>query len=128
METTIHRPDRPQHYMVLRPIDKLIKIRLPGGQKLAESKQAIRLLESGRTLYDPVIYLPRRDVVAELILQSHQTTCPLKGIASYFAIQDGQQRHDRIAWTYPDPHDFATDIKGLVAFYPEQVIVEEHPQ
>ncbi|MEP1209742.1 MAG: DUF427 domain-containing protein [Rhizobiaceae bacterium] len=127
MEATIHRPDKPQHQMVLRPINKLVLMRLPGGQVLTESQNAIRLIEIGKTIYDPVIYLPRGDIMAELIRETKTTECPLKGTASYFGIEDCGKSHESIAWSYLDPFDFAKKIKGLMAFYPDRVIVEEHP-
>ena len=127
MEATICRPDEPKHFMVLRSIDKLVKIRLPNGDLLAESDRAIRLMESGKTLYDPVIYLPVDDVMVELIEEARQTKCPLKGSAAYFGITIGQSTHERIAWSYTEPLEFAQQIKGLVAFYGSRVVVEEHP-
>lgn len=123
METTIHRPDAQQHYMVLRSIKRRVVIRLPNGEKLAESEGAIRLMESGKTLYDPVIYLPREDVLAQLITEAGETKCPLKGNASYY----GLQGHEKLAWSYRETLPFAADIRGLVAFYPDKVIIEEHP-
>ena len=127
MEATICRPDAPNHFMVLRSIDRLVKIRLPNGDLLAESDRAIRLMESGKSLYDPVIYLPRDDVTVDLNLEDKQTRCPLKGSAAYFGISNGQDNHESIAWSYPEPLEFAEPIKGLVAFYGSKVVVEEHP-
>ena len=127
MEATICRPDAPKHFMVLRSIEKRVKIRLPNGDLLAESDRAIRLMESGKTLYDPVVYLPKEDVKVTLIEEDKQTRCPLKGSAAYFGVSDGQNSHESIAWSYPEPLDFAEPIRGLVAFYASKVIIEEHP-
>lgn len=127
METTVRRPDRPQHYMVIRPIDKLVRIRLPSGLELGKSKHAVRLLEVGNTHYDPVIYLPRQDIKVDLLPEADETMCPLKGTANYFGVQDMQVRHDKIAWTYLQTHDFANNIKDLIAFYPDKVVIEERP-
>ncbi|MGP1387970.1 MAG: DUF427 domain-containing protein [Thainema sp.] len=45
------------------------------------------------------------------------TTCPWKGIASYYTIVvDGQENKDA-AWYYPDPKSAAQNIKGYVAFW-----------
>ena len=127
MEATICRPDVPNHFMVLRSIDKRVKIRLPGGDLLAESDRAVRLMENGKTLYDPVVYLPKEDVKVKLVEEDKQTRCPLKGTAAYFGLSDGQSSHESIAWSYPEPLDFAEPIRGLVAFYASKVIIEEHP-
>ena len=123
MDMTIHRPDSDQHFMVLRPIQQRVVVRLPNGQKLADSEDAIRLMESGRTLYDPVIYLPRRDLTMDLVTERGESKCPLKGTATYYGVEG----HEKLAWSYREPLSFATAIRDLVAFYPNKVIIEEHP-
>lgn len=48
--------------------------------------------------------------------QSH-TTCPWKGVASYYdVVVDGETNRDA-AWFYPEPKDAAREIKGRVAFW-----------
>ncbi|MCJ8307502.1 MAG: DUF427 domain-containing protein [Hyphomicrobiales bacterium] len=123
MDMTIHRPDSDQHFMVLRPIQQRVVVRLPNGQKLADSEDAIRLMESGRTLYDPVIYLPRRDLTMDLVTERGESKCPLKGTATYYGVEG----YEKLAWSYREPLSFATAIRDLVAFYPNKVIIEEHP-
>lgn len=45
------------------------------------------------------------------------TTCPWKGIASYYdVVVDGTINHDA-AWYYADPSDAAKQIKDHVAFW-----------
>ena len=45
------------------------------------------------------------------------TTCPWKGVASYYSIEvDGKTNPDA-AWYYPEPKDAAKNIKGHVAFW-----------
>jgi len=45
------------------------------------------------------------------------TTCPWKGVASYYdVVVDGETNRDA-AWYYPDPKDAARNIKGRVAFW-----------
>lgn len=45
------------------------------------------------------------------------TTCPWKGVASYYSLEvDGQVNQDA-AWYYPDPKDAAKNIKGYIAFW-----------
>lgn len=127
MEDAIRRPDAPDHFMVLKPIARRVVVRLPDGSKLAESTKAVRLMEAGRTLYDPVVYLPMDDVSAPLTKQENSTFCPLKGDASYFGLQNGAEIQADLAWSYEEPFDFSKDIKDLVAFYPDRVILEEHP-
>ena len=127
MDGAIRRPDAPHHFMVLKPIKRRIVIRLPDGTLLAQSTRATRLLESGKTLYDPVVYLPKPDLQVELSRQENTTHCPLKGDASYYAFGSGPDLSTDLAWSYDNPFDFAQDLAGLIAFYPNKVIVEEHP-
>lgn len=48
---------------------------------------------------------------------STHTTCPWKGVASYYTIEvDGQANKDA-AWYYPETKDAAKNIKGYVAFW-----------
>lgn len=52
-------------------------------------------------------------------LQNSEThsTCPWKGLASYFSLEvDGKTNTDA-AWYYPEPKDAAAEIKGRVAFW-----------
>lgn len=45
------------------------------------------------------------------------TTCPWKGLASYYHIDvDGESNKDA-AWYYPDPKDAAKNIKNYIAFW-----------
>ncbi len=45
------------------------------------------------------------------------TTCPWKGVASYYdVVVDGQTNRDA-AWFYPEPKDAARQIKDHVAFW-----------
>ena len=45
------------------------------------------------------------------------TTCPWKGIASYYdVVVDGQVNRDA-AWYYPEPKEAAKQIKDHVAFW-----------
>jgi uncharacterized protein (DUF427 family) len=45
------------------------------------------------------------------------TTCPWKGVASYYdVVVDGRVNHDA-AWYYPDPKPAAEQIRGRIAFW-----------
>jgi uncharacterized protein (DUF427 family) len=50
-------------------------------------------------------------------LTETHTTCPWKGVASYYSLEvDGQTNKDA-AWYYPSPKDAAKQIEGHVAFW-----------
>ena len=106
--------------MRIKPVAATVRIRR-GDTLLAETTDALRVLETGRDVYDPVIYVPERDVTGMLEPVGDKAThCPLKGDCSYFAL-DGLE----IAWTYDRPLDIADALYGHVAFYPDKVTIEE---
>jgi uncharacterized protein (DUF427 family) len=63
-------------------------------------------------------YFPREAVNWEYFNKSEtHTTCPWKGVASYYTIEvDGEQNRDA-AWYYPQPSKMASQIQDHVAFW-----------
>jgi len=63
-------------------------------------------------------YFPRDSVKKEFFRESDtHTTCPWKGLASYYdVVVDGKVNKDA-AWYYPEPSEAAQNIKGCVAFW-----------
>jgi len=63
-------------------------------------------------------YFPREAVNSDYLTDSNtHTTCPWKGLASYFTLTvDGKTNPDA-AWYYPDPKPAASEIKDRVAFW-----------
>ena len=48
---------------------------------------------------------------------SNHTTCPWKGVASYYSVEvDGKVNKDA-AWYYPTTKDAAKNIEGYIAFW-----------
>lgn len=45
------------------------------------------------------------------------TTCPWKGLASYYSVQVGDKLNQDAAWFYPEPKQAAERIKNYVAFW-----------
>jgi len=94
-----------------------------GGAVLGESKNALELTEGD---YPPVIYFPRADFAMALLEQTATaTTCPYKGVATYYAIHTKSGVIDDAAWSYEDPNDGVSAIKDHLAFYPDKVTVEQ---
>jgi uncharacterized protein (DUF427 family) len=59
------------------------------------------------------------DAIAQQYFKASDThtTCPWKGVASYYTIEvDGQQNKDA-AWYYPQTKEKAKNIEGYVAFW-----------
>jgi uncharacterized protein (DUF427 family) len=63
-------------------------------------------------------YFPPDTVKMEYFKPSDtHTTCPWKGVASYYTVVvDGQENKDA-AWYYPDPKPAAKNIAGYIAFW-----------
>lgn len=80
------------------------------GKVIAESEDTV-VVEGNH-------YFPEESVKKEYFTDSStHTTCPWKGLASYYSLLvDGQENKDA-AWYYPDPKDAAKQIKGRIAFW-----------
>jgi uncharacterized protein (DUF427 family) len=77
------------------------------------------LAESDRyELVEGNVYFPAEAVRSEQFRPSStHTTCPWKGVASYYdVVVDGEVNKDA-AWYYPEPKDAARNIRGHVAFW-----------
>lgn len=63
-------------------------------------------------------YFPPDAVRREYCRESStHTTCPWKGLASYYdVVVDGQVNNDA-AWYYPETKPAANNIKGYIAFW-----------
>jgi uncharacterized protein (DUF427 family) len=80
------------------------------GATLAESDQCV-VVEGNQ-------YFPPDSVNREYFKPSDtHTTCPWKGLASYYTVEVGGQRNQDAAWYYPEPKDAAKQIKDYVAFW-----------
>lgn len=64
------------------------------------------------------VYFPPETVNRQYFKDSEtHTTCPWKGLASYYTVVvDGQENADA-AWFYPTPKDAAKQIANHVAFW-----------
>lgn len=94
-----------------------------GGAVLGESVNALELVEGD---YPAVIYFPRDDLaMAFLELGEMTSTCPYKGMASYFTIIAKSGPIENAAWSYETPHDAVAAIKGHIAFYTNKVAIEQ---
>jgi uncharacterized protein (DUF427 family) len=45
------------------------------------------------------------------------TTCPWKGIASYYTLAVSGEENKDAAWYYPDPKPAAAEIRDRIAFW-----------
>jgi uncharacterized protein (DUF427 family) len=89
------------------------------GVTVADSKQSTMLFET----YLPTrYYLPREDVRMELLHPTETTTaCAYKGLASYWSATIGNTVVDDVVWSFEQPHNYATAVKDMLAFFNERV-------
>lgn len=77
------------------------------------------IAESDRTeVIEGNHYFPPEAIDKQYFKESStHTTCPWKGVASYYNVEvDGQVNKDA-AWYYPTAKDKAKNIEGYVAFW-----------
>ena len=77
------------------------------------------IAESDRTVeVEGNQYFPPDAIKAEFLRPSEQhTTCPWKGLASYYNVEVNGKSNPNAAWYYPEPKPAAKQIKGFVAFW-----------
>ena len=101
------------------------------GQTVADSTRPILLYETGLpTRY----YIPTLDVRMDLLEPTDtHTSCPYKGIASYWSLKVGDKTYKDYVWAYPRPIAEITRIENLLSFYNEKVdiyvdgVLQERP-
>ena len=106
----IRNPSNPQHFMVVQNIEKPLRI-WQGETLLAETTKALRVIEISTHVLEPRYYVPKTDLKAKLSSTEKSTHCPLKGDASYFALNGHE-----LAWTY-ETFAFADVLSGHVSFW-----------
>jgi uncharacterized protein (DUF427 family) len=80
------------------------------GAVLAESEETV-VVEGNH-------YFPAESINRDYFRESEtHTTCPWKGVASYYDVVVGDEVNADAAWYYPEPKDAAKEIKDRVAFW-----------
>ena len=63
-------------------------------------------------------YFPKESVKMEFLRKAEtHTTCPWKGVASYYDIVVDGKENINAAWYYPEPKEPAKQIKNYIAFW-----------
>ncbi|MHB1063036.1 MAG: DUF427 domain-containing protein [Georgenia sp.] len=63
-------------------------------------------------------YFPPESVRWDVLEASdHRSTCPWKGQAHYWSVDDGERSGTDVAWSYPEPSPAAREIAEHVAFW-----------
>ncbi|MBC8170838.1 MAG: DUF427 domain-containing protein [Anaerolineae bacterium] len=88
------------------------------GVVLAESDETV-MVEGNH-------YFPANTINQEFFKDSSShTTCPWKGLASYYSVEVDGKRNDNAAWYYPAPKDAAKQITGHIAFWKGIQVIQE---
>lgn len=114
----------PDHPITIEPAGGGVVVR-DGDRVVADTRDAL-VLKEGR--YPAVFYIPRADAdMASLRRTEHHTHCPYKGEASYYSLPGNEERAINAIWTYEEPHEAVSSIRGHLAFYPDRVRIEHTP-
>jgi uncharacterized protein (DUF427 family) len=112
----------PDHPITIKLNPKRVQV-LFGGHLIADTSAALELKEAS---YRAAQYIPRKDVEMAVLSPTDQRTyCPYKGDASYFTISRDGRVAENAVWSYEAPYPAMERIRGMVAFYPNQVEIVE---
>lgn len=106
------------HYAEIRSVRGAFRAEYEG-VVLAESGVAQELQEYHPDYeFPPVPYFPPGSVHMELLERNagHNTSCPIKGTASYWHLRMGTQSLDNVCWSYEAPLPEAAAIERHIAF------------
>ena len=64
------------------------------------------------------VYFPPGSVNMKFLKKSDKkSTCPWKGVASYYSLEVDGEINEDAAWCYPEPKNAASHIRGYVSFW-----------
>ena len=110
-------------YITITPHDGPVRV-VWRGHTIVSTDKGLDLVEGGGR---PVLYVPREDAAMAFFTRTTRSShCPHKGDAGYFSLRDETgATADNVVWTYETPLDAVSPIKGHLAFYPNQVTIEQ---
>jgi len=106
----------PFHRIDVHPSSRRVRI-LAGDKVIVDTDRAVLLFETGMP---PRAYIARRDIQAAIEPSQKRTFCPYKGEALHWTVAGVEDA----AWSYEYPRPESDGIAGLLAFYPDRVVVE----
>jgi uncharacterized protein (DUF427 family) len=103
----------PDRMLFAEPLRRRMRVRF-GGSWIADSEDVMLLHEPGRY---PVAYFPLA-AVADGALQpsGHTTRHADLGPTAWYTVQAGEYSKQRAAWQHTELPDYASELKGRVAF------------
>lgn len=108
----------PYHRVDVRPSSRQVEV-IFNGETVARTRRGMFLFETGHpTRY----YIPQADVrMEQLHRTARATSCPYKGVASYWTLTVGERTAEDAVWSYLAPLADCPLIAGYLCFYPEKV-------
>ena len=89
------------------------------GAFVADSTRPVMLFE---TFLPTRYYLPRDDVRMELLVPTDTVSvCAYKGHARYWSAYVDDTVVTDVAWSYEEPHNYATLVRDMICFFNERV-------
>jgi uncharacterized protein (DUF427 family) len=116
---TAHLRD-PYHRVDTRRTSRQARVTADDRTEIARSDRTVLLFETGLPAR---VYVPRQDVVAELVPSDRRSVCPYKGEATYFSVRIGDRLIEDAAWSYEHPLPEALAVAGFVSFLHDEIEV-----
>jgi uncharacterized protein (DUF427 family) len=129
-EVFVH-PRDPYHRVDVLRSSRHVRVEV-NGQTVAETQRPSLLFETSLpTRY----YIPKQDVRMDLLVPTEtRTSCPYKGVASYWSVRAGDELVPDIVWAYPSPIPECAKIENMLSFFNERADIfvdgerEERPK
>ncbi len=103
----------PKRLTFAEPLRRRLRVKL-ADEWIADSEDVLVLHEPG---HYPVAFFPLADVRPGVLVSEDPTTrSPYFGDTEWFTVTVGDRRASRGAWQYTAPPDYASELRGRVAF------------
>jgi uncharacterized protein (DUF427 family) len=103
----------PERLLFAEPLRRRMRVRFQGTW-IADSEDVLLLFEPGRY---PVAYFPETDVSSGTLQRTEYTTRHRDlGLTSWYTVRAGEQSAQRGAWQHVELPDYASELRGRVAF------------
>jgi uncharacterized protein (DUF427 family) len=115
-----------RHYVVIDAYDRKLSMKYKG-EIIVETRHALILKEVAKTVYNPVLYVPKEDIKVNIDKEPNRNShCPVKGNATYWNLQENPTE-DYFAWSYEEALPRAKRIEGYIAFNPAYITMISEP-
>jgi uncharacterized protein (DUF427 family) len=112
-EEVLGHPRNPYHRIDCLRSERRLVVEAQG-TNLVDTTDTVVVYE---TALDPRLYVDRRHVRMDLLMQSTtRTYCPYKGTATYWSARLDADVHPDIAWSYEDPLPESLPLAALLSF------------